>query len=69
MIEYDNPLVSVIVPSYNHALYIEKCIRSIISQTYKNIQLIVIDDGSKDNSVEILSKLSIVISIFAGIFP
>jgi len=58
MTEYDNPLVSVIVPSYNHAAYIEKCIKSIISQTYKNIQLIVIDDGSEDNSVEILSKLS-----------
>lgn len=54
----NNPLVSVIVPSYNHALYIENCIKSIVNQSYKNIQLIVIDDGSRDNSVELLTKLS-----------
>ncbi len=51
------PLVSVIVPSYNHAAYIEDCILSIVNQTYKNIELIVIDDGSKDNSREILERL------------
>lgn len=58
MKESNEPLVSVIVPSYNHELYIENCIKSIINQSYKNIQLIVIDDGSKDNSVELLAKLS-----------
>lgn len=51
------PLVTVIVPSYNHELYITKCIESIINQTYKNIELIVIDDGSTDKSVDILKKL------------
>jgi glycosyltransferase involved in cell wall biosynthesis len=57
-VQDNNPLVSVIVPSYNHALYIENCIKSIVNQSYKNIQLIVIDDGSKDNSVDILTRLS-----------
>lgn len=52
------PLVSVIVSSYNHADYIEECLLSIIGQTYKNIELIVIDDGSKDNSAEIISELA-----------
>ena len=52
-----NPLVSIVVPSYNHAAFIEKCIDSIINQTYDNFELIVIDDGSKDNSGEILSRL------------
>lgn len=52
------PLVSVIVPCYNHEKYVEKTIESIINQTYKNIELIVIDDGSKDNSPNILEKLS-----------
>lgn len=52
-----NPLVSVLVPSYNHEKYIVETIESIINQTYKNIELIVIDDGSKDNSILILKKL------------
>ncbi len=52
------PLVSVIVPCYNHEQYIKQCIESIYKQTYKNFELIVIDDGSKDKSPEILEKLS-----------
>jgi len=53
----DDPLVSIIIPCYNHEKYIEKCIMSVVNQTYKNIELIVIDDGSKDNSPAILEKL------------
>uniref|UniRef100_UPI00124F80C0 glycosyltransferase family 2 protein n=1 Tax=Acinetobacter nosocomialis TaxID=106654 RepID=UPI00124F80C0 len=45
-------LVSIIVPCYNHERYIQGTIRSIINQNYENIELIVIDDGSKDSSVE-----------------
>ena len=57
MLDNKIPLVSAIVPSYNHEAYIEKCILSIVGQTYKNIELIVIDDGSKDHSREILERL------------
>lgn len=53
----ENPLVSFIVLSYNHADFIEKTIRSISEQDYKNIEIIVIDDGSTDNSVEFLKDL------------
>jgi len=53
----DMPLVSVIVPSYNHEAYIEECISSVINQTYRHIELIVIDDGSSDRSREILERL------------
>lgn len=52
------PLVSIIIASYNHELYIEECILSIINQTYKRIELIVVDDGSQDNSSEILGILA-----------
>lgn len=47
-------LVSVIVPSYNYAEYIEKRMDSLINQTYQDIEILVIDDCSSDNSVEIL---------------
>ena len=54
-----NDLVSVLIPAYNHERYIEECIRSIIAQTYRNIELLVIDDGSKDRTFEILQSLKL----------
>lgn len=51
------PLVSVIVPSYNHANYICQTLESIFSQTYDNIELIVIDDCSIDDSVSVINTI------------
>ena len=48
--------VSVIIPSYNHEAFIEACIDSVLEQTHKNLELIVIDDGSKDSSLKILER-------------
>ena len=51
-------LVSIIVPVYNGEKYIEKCIESINKQTYKEIEIIVINDGSTDKTKEILEEIS-----------
>ena len=53
----DQPLVSVVIPCYNHEQFVQDCIQSVIDQTYQNIELIIIDDGSKDNSVEKIKEL------------
>ena len=50
---YNLPLVTIGIALYNHEKYIEECIESIVKQSYKNIELIVIDDGSPDNSFEV----------------
>ena len=48
--------ISIIIPVYNAGNYIKKCIDSILSQTYENFEVIVINDGSSDNSWELLNK-------------
>lgn len=47
-------LVSIVIPIYNAAEYLEKCLNSVFTQTYKNIEVICINDGSTDNSIDIL---------------
>lgn len=51
-------ILSVIVPVYNASVHLHKCIESILSQTYKNLDIILIDDGSSDNSGEICDRLA-----------
>ena len=43
-----NPLISVIVPIYNVEKYLARCVDSIVNQTYKNLEIILVDDGSPD---------------------
>lgn len=52
------PLVSIVIPCYNHEKYVTETIKSVLNQTYKNIELIVIDDGSKDGSVAVIQELA-----------
>lgn len=51
-------VISVVVPVYNTSKYLEQCISSILNQTFENLEIICIDDGSTDNSLEILEKLA-----------
>ncbi len=52
----ERPLVSVIIPAYNAELFIEETLKSVLGQTYKNIEVIVVDDGSQDGTTEIVNK-------------
>lgn len=54
---FSQPLVSVVIPCYNHERFVQDSIQSVIDQDYKNIELIIIDDGSKDNSVQAIEGL------------
>lgn len=54
----NDPLVSVIIPTLNSEEYIEDSLRSIINQSYDNIEIIVVDDGSVDSTIDIVSKFS-----------
>lgn len=60
----ENPLVTVICVCYNHERFVEEAIRSVITQSYPNIQLIILDDGSKDASVEKIKAID-----FSGRLP
>ncbi|MBL8450648.1 MAG: glycosyltransferase [Dechloromonas sp.] len=51
------PLVTVVVACYNHGPYIEECLTSILAQTYPRVELLVIDDGSSDDSAERIRRL------------
>ena len=54
MKEFEKPLFSVIIPSYNHARYIGRALQSVLDQTYRNWEVIVIDNNSTDNTDEVL---------------
>ena len=54
----EEDLISVIIPVYDQEKYVEKCIRSVLGQTWRKLELLVIDDGSSDNSGAILDRLA-----------
>jgi glycosyltransferase involved in cell wall biosynthesis len=54
---YKRGLISVVIPNYNNAQFIKECIESVLSQSLKNIELIIVDDFSTDNSIEIVNSI------------
>ena len=58
MIENSSKLISIIVPVYNVADYLERCVESLVLQTYLNLEIILVDDGSTDQSGEICEELA-----------
>jgi len=58
-------LVSVVIPVYNSEKYLEECLNSVLEQTYENIEIIVIDDGSIDSSPDILKRYSDKVHVFS----
>jgi glycosyltransferase involved in cell wall biosynthesis len=51
------PLVSIVIPTYNRANYIIKTIQSLLVQTFSNFEILVIDDGSTDNTDQIMQQV------------
>jgi len=63
----DNPLVSIIVPTYNSQNTLEKCLNSIRDQTYANIETIIVDNGSTDRTVEIAHQYGAKVHTLVGV--
>ena len=55
----NNDLISVIVPCYNVEKYLEKCVDSIVNQSYQNLEIILVDDGAKDSTPQLCDKLAL----------
>lgn len=52
----NTPLVSILLPVYNTSAYLHQCLDSVLAQSYTNLQVVIVDDGSKDNSLEICQQ-------------
>lgn len=57
-VSFFNPLVTIYIPTYNRRILLERAVRSALSQTYQNIEVIVVDDQSEDETIDFLKKVS-----------
>ena len=54
----NDPLVSILTPCYNHSIYLEDYLKCVIAQDYENIELIIVDDNSSDDSIKVIERYS-----------
>ena len=60
----NSPAIDIIIPNYNKANFLEECLNSVISQTYKNWKIYLVDDNSNDHSQKILKKFEKINNFF-----
>ena len=53
-----NEIIDVLIPAYNAEKHIKNCLNSLLLQTYKDLRIVIVDDGSKDNTYDILKEYS-----------
>lgn len=61
------PKISIVTPSFNHGAYLQQCIESVLSQNYPNLEYIIIDGGSQDNSLSIIQKFESNLSYWVSV--
>lgn len=50
--------LSIIIPAYNAAKYVERCVESILSQDFNDLEILIVDDGSSDNTLDVCTQLA-----------
>ena len=51
-------LISIVVPTFNSEIYIKKCVKTILNQSYKNFEIIIVDNNSCDNTIKIINSFN-----------